>query len=256
MVNVLSPSRFLAAAAMAGGLFCAFAPAHAMTVQPVVIDLASTGRDSSAAIAVDNSFPTPLPVEVTVQSLTFDNNGVRPTGQDDGQLLVFPPQAVIQPGQRQTFRVQWVGDPAPSTSRHFYVSVAQLPVRLPESESAIQIVYNFQVLVNVAPLQGRPDLSIAGAHIVPKADDHGPRLSIDVRNAGACYGYLSRRSLRLVASDASGAEILRRSLSAQDIQQQVGFGLIGPGQTRTLVLPFDLPDATARVEASLGDAGE
>ena len=60
-------------------------------------------------------------------------------------------QAMIQPGQTQTFRVQYVGDPDLARSKHYYVTVAQLPVQMPQGQSAIQILYNFQVLVSVSP---------------------------------------------------------------------------------------------------------
>src|SRR3546814_13905099 len=56
------------------------------------------------------------------------------TSQDPGDLVVFPAQAVIQHGQSQVFRVQYVGDAELDKSRHYYVTVAQLPVQLPQGE--------------------------------------------------------------------------------------------------------------------------
>lgn len=223
--------------------------AVAMTVQPVVIDLSTAGRQMSQVITVENTFATSLPVELTVQQLELTEDGVKLTGVDPGDLLVFPPQALIEPGQTQSFRVQYVGDPDLAESRHYYITVAQLPVKLPEGQSAIQILYNFQVLVSIGPSGGKPALAIAGASVATDAE--GNRMPmVSVRNDSATYGYLSQGRLRVVAKDAAGNEILRESMNGPEIQQRMGFGLIGGNQTRNVRVPIELPSATGTVEVT------
>src|SRR3954468_23222930 len=80
---------------------------YAMTVQPVVIDLTTSGRGMSQVVTVENSFDRPLPVELRMETLDLTADGVKATGRDSGELAVFPPQALIAPGQRQNFRVQY-----------------------------------------------------------------------------------------------------------------------------------------------------
>ena len=234
-------------------MFCAaLAPlqaAQAMTVQPVVIDLQTAGRDMSQTITVENTFATPLPVELTVQELELGTDGVKQTGKDPGDLLVFPPQAIIQPGQTQTFRVQYVGDPALAKSKHYYVTVAQLPIKLPEGQSAIQILYNFQVLISVAPGGVKPKIAVQSAEIGTSADGK-PVAILTVVNDSPAHGYLSNGRIRLVEKDKSGAQVFSRTLSAAEIQQTMGFGLIGGGQTRRVTVPLILPSAEGTVEAS------
>jgi fimbrial chaperone protein len=243
------------AAAMMMALMTLAAPANvsAMTVQPVVLDLKTSGRGVSATVTVQNSFTTPLPVELTVQALDFDENGVVQTGKDPGDLLVFPPQALIQPGQTQAFRIQWVGDPTLEKSHHYYVTVAQLPVQLPEGQSAIQILYNFQVLVNVAATTGGPRIDIASATI-GKNDKGQPVPQIVVRNQGNSYGYLSRTRIHIVYKDATGKQTFNKVMTPEEIQQEVGFGLIGPDVTRKVLLPVVLPGADGQVSVELLDA--
>src|SRR3546814_12398306 len=100
-----------------------------MVVQPVVIDLTTSGRTMSQVITVENTFDKPLPVEMRIEGLDLTPDGVNATGKDPGELSVFPPQALIQHGQRQSFRVQYVGDPALARSNHYFVNAAQLPVQ-------------------------------------------------------------------------------------------------------------------------------
>ena len=228
--------------------------ALAMTVQPVVVDLQTAGRSMSQVITVENTFATPLPVELTVQELELTPTGIKPTGQDPGDLLVFPPQAIIAPGQTQTFRVQYVGDPALAKSKHYYITVAQLPVKLPEGQSAIQILYNFQVLVSVAPAATKPALSIGGSRIT-RNDAGKPVPVITLKNSSAAHGYLANGQLRLIEKDASGKEVFRKALSGAEIQQTIGFGLVGGNQTRDMTLPIELPAAEGTVEASFTPEG-
>jgi fimbrial chaperone protein len=231
------------------GLFAFFAPlsATAMTVQPVVIDLTTLGQGMSQVVTVENTFANPLPVEIRVEGLDFDANGAKGNGKDDNNLLVFPQQALIQPGQKQAFRVQWVGDPALMRSQHYFVTIAQLPVQLPDSQSAIQILYNFQMLASVAANGKVPALRVLSAQTVAGADNK-QTVTMEVENSADTYGYLSQGRLTVVAKDATGKDVLRRTLDASEIQQTIGFGLIGPGQRRRVALPVEVPTEGGRVE--------
>lgn len=221
---------------------------YAMTVQPVVIDLTTSGRGMSQILTVENTFDRPLPVETRTEALSLTAEGVAATGKDPGDLAVFPPQAIIQPGQRQTFRVQYVGDPALAASKHYYVTVAQLPVQLAQGESNIQLLYNFQVLVSVSPDGAKPALQIGSAEVGTNAEGK-PVPILTVTNAAGAHGYLSRGRLRIVQFDAGGRELFRRQLSGPEVQQTIGYGLVGAGQTRRMTIPLELPQPGGRIEA-------
>lgn len=220
----------------------------AMTVQPVVIDLKTSGREMGDVIIVENTFEQPLAVEVTMQALELTEEGVLATGQDTGELAVFPPQAAIQPGQRQNFRVQYVGDPALAKSRHFYVTLAQLPVQTPDGSSNIQLLYNFQVLVSVAPSGSEPAITVSAAEIGRDADG-APVAVIVATNSSPSHGYLSRGRLEVVQRDATNREVFRQVLSGPQIQQSLGYGLIGGSQSRRITLPDHLPVGEGAITA-------
>lgn len=224
-------------------------PAWSMTVQPVVIDLSVSGRGMSQVITVENTFATPLPVELRVEELAFDDTGVKSTGKASEDLLIFPPQALIQPGQTQTFRIQYVGDPDLKASKHYYVTVAQLPVKLPEGQSAIQILYNFQVLVSVSPAGAKPALAIQSAEVGKNAEGK-PAPVVTLANPSAAHAYLSNGRLRIVQTDPSGKEVFRKTLSGPEIQQTIGFGLVGANQVRRMTLPIVLPTEGGKLDVS------
>jgi fimbrial chaperone protein len=227
---------------------------YAMTVQPVVVNLTSSGSGMSRVITVENTFANPLPVEMRIQELALTDEGVTQTGRDPGDLLVFPQQALIQPGQTQTFRVQYVGDPGLARSKHFYVTVAQLPVQMPQAQSAIQVLYNFQVLVSVSPFGARPALAVKSAQVGRNAQGK-PVPVVTMTNDSPAHGFLSNGRLRMVQKDASGREVFRQSLSGPEIQQAIGFGLIGAGQTRRVQVPIVLPSEGGSLEAQFSPEG-
>ena len=226
----------------------------AMTVQPIVVNLSTSGRGMTQVVTVENTFANPLPVEIRVEELSLEADGVKGTGKDNGDLLVFPVQAMIQPGQTQTFRMQYVGDPDLARSKHYYATVAQLPVQLPQGQSAIQILYNFQVLVSVAPQGAKPDMKVSGARVGHDRDGK-PVPLVTLTNAANAHGYLSKGRLRIVQRDSAGKEVFRRTLSGPEIQQTIGFGLVGAGQTRNVQVPVQLPQDGGSVEAQFTPDG-
>jgi P pilus assembly chaperone PapD len=240
--------RAFAAILAASAAMIAPGMASAMTVQPVVIDLETAGRGMSEVIVVENTFEQTLPVEVTMQSLELTADGVRPTGEDSGELAIFPPQATIEPGARQNFRVQYVGDPALAQSKHYYVTVAQLPVQTNEGGSNIQLLYNFQVLVSVAPGGAKPEISIASAEI-GRNEQGSPVPVVVASNTSGAHGYLSRGRLEVIQRDAQGREVARQELTGAQFQQSLGYGLIGGSQTRRITLPEPLPAAEGTITA-------
>lgn len=229
-------------------------PAQATSVSPMVIDLQTTGRNVVANVAVSNTADKPLTMEVSPILLTAGEKGLEAKGSDADDLLVTPPTALIPPGRTQNFRVQWVGDPAAAASHHYYVAINQLPVKLPEGQSQVQIIYNFQVLVSVGPASGKAALAITSAQV---ASDKGkPRPAITVTNTGSTYGYLSQHKLRLVETDAGGKAVFDKTISGNEFQQLVGYGIVATGQTRTVVFPIDLPSASGSLTATLLDEHE
>ena len=234
---------------LVGGLLLALAitPATAMTVQPVIVDLSTGGTRMSSVITVENTFATPLPVELRAAEADLTETGLVATTREAKDLLIFPPQALIQPGRTQAFRVQWVGDPALAKSRHFFVTVAQLPVQLPAGQSAVQILYNFQVIVSVGVAGQRSAIRVIDTGTA-KGEDGKERLVMTLANDASTYGYLSDGSLRIVQTDANGKEVFRQSMTPAEVQQQVGYGLVGAGQKRKLSTPLIMPVAGGKID--------
>lgn len=239
----------LIAAASAAATTIVATVVHAMSVSPVVVDLQTSGQGMSQIVTVENKYATPIVLEMTATEAEYTDEGLRGTGKPTEDLLVFPPQAQLPAGGSQAVRIQYVGKPDIDKSKHYFVSVAQLPVKLPEGESAVQLLYNFQVVAGVSVPGGRPNIKVDSAEAY-MGGDNKPRLLLVLTNDSNTYGYLSGGSLRVVQKDASGKEVFRRSLTPDQISQEIGFGLVGAGQKRRMSTPIALPQMGGQVEVS------
>jgi fimbrial chaperone protein len=244
--------RLLAVIALATGSLLATA-ANATTVSPVILDLKTTGRGVTASVSVTNNSAGPMTMEIVTIPLKPTATGFQPMEgiSADDDLLVTPPSSLIPAGKTQTFRVQWIGDPDLAASKHYYVSINQLPVKLPEGQSAVQVVYNFQVLVSVSAANQKPVLAITS--VAPATVDGKGVAAITVQNSGAAHGYISQHRLK-VTETSGGAEIFSKTISGSEFQSLVGYGLVASGQTRTVNVPLDKPaPAGANLNAVLMD---
>jgi fimbrial chaperone protein len=214
--------------------------ATAMTVQPLLIDMNAKQGANARSVTVQNTTGSALPVELTFRSMTMSEDGSfvqKPEESPD--FLIFPPQAVIQPGQSQTFRLQWLGEPSITTSASYILSVAQMPVELPSGTSGVQIIYNFQLMANVAPSEGRPVLQVEKAEIIK--DEAGKvRAAVTVENTTDVHGYFSATRMRLSFRNSSGT-VQTRIFEAAEMNNLVGFGLVQPRSKRRFILQLDEP---------------
>jgi P pilus assembly chaperone PapD len=217
--------------------------AQAMSVSPVTLDLETTGKNKDQ-LNVVNDGATPLPVEIVISRMEMDESGRTSTKPAGDEFLLFPPQALIPPGAAQSFRLQWVGDPQIKQSQSYIFSVNQVPVRMPAGKSAIQVVFNFATIVNVAPPAGRAGIALVNAGI--GKDDKGKlRPALTVKNPGNMHAKLTDATIKLAGGGWS------QTLRPEELRQTLGVGLVQPGKTRRFLLPVDLPAGVSHVTASV-----
>lgn len=246
----LAVRRFAGVLIAAAALLGSGIPATALNVQPVIIDLLSTGRRASTVLTLQNTFSTTVPVELSAHRLEIIDGELKETDVEAEDLLIFPAQATVRPGESQAFRIQWIGDPAPDASQHFFVTVAQLPVELPENQNAIQVLYNFKVLVSVGAPGATAELAVQS--IVIETDENGVgRPVLTVGNTGRTYGYVGKNRMTLVQRAPNGDEILRQTYEPEQIQQLMGLGLVPSGATRRLPINVSLPQPNGSLTVEL-----
>ncbi len=220
------------------------ASAKAMSVTPIVIDMSTAGNTRTAQISVVNDGAKPLPVEIVVSQIELDEKGEMTSKAAGDEFLIFPPQAMVPAGATQNFRIQWVGDPAIKTSQSYIFSVNQVPVKMPEGKSGVQVVFNFATIVNISPPGGSSSISLVSTG-VGKDDKGKTRPEVTVKNPGNVHAKLTEATIKLSAGSWS------ETLTPEKLRQSMGVGLVQPGKTRKFMLPADLPDGVTQVTASI-----
>jgi fimbrial chaperone protein len=219
-------------------------PASALTVTPVHIELTSAGSRNRAQVTVINNSDKPLPIETVLVAADFDESGRPSISPAERDFLVMPPQALIPPRATQNFRIQWLGDPLLSASRSYLLYFSQVPVKLSNATSAVQVIMSIGVLINVAPPRGRPSLDLVSSTIVTdKAGRRRP--AITVSNSSNVHAQLRHASLHL--SDGKWSS----SISPGVLEQSIGIGLVQPGHKRIFILPVDLPSNSGPLRVRL-----
>jgi P pilus assembly chaperone PapD len=125
------------------------------------------------------------------------------------------------------------------------MSVNQVPVKLPEGKSAVQIVMSFGVVINVAPPQGSPSLNLVttGVEADKKSGKRYP--TITVENPSNVHALLPQSTIALSGGSWS------QTLSSALLSEKIGIGLVQPGAKRRFVLPVELPPDVKSVQANL-----
>jgi P pilus assembly chaperone PapD len=216
-----------------------------MAVTPIQVEMTSAGSQSRAQITVTNDSTEPLPIEIKIEKLTVAENGDRKLTKAPDNFLIFPPQALIRAGATQVFRIQWVGEPMLAQSESFMMTVAQIPVKMPASKTAVQIVMNFGVVINVAPPQGLPELKLVGTGVETDKKTGKRHPSITVENPSKIHALLPQSTLAVSGGGWS------HSFSQTELREKVGIGLVQPGKRRKFILPVELPANVPSVQASL-----
>ena len=218
-------------------------PAYAVNVQPLSLEMVSIGSNSRASVQVVNDGAAPMPVEVVLKKLEIAEDGKTTESPASNEFLVFPPQAVVPAGATQSFRVQWIGAPDIKKSQTYMLSVNQLPVKMKPGENGVQMVFDFGVVVNVAPTGAQSALKLVSAEAATQGQKHGA--SITVENPGVMYSYFSDAKLTLESGN------WRKVISPGELRQLVGYGVVMPGKTRRILVPADVPGGAGKISATL-----
>jgi len=210
----------------------AFAPATAAAYQvtPMIYDMAPSGTSATKVIRITNTQDQPITVELVAEQRLFDEAGLERRKPADDKFVLFPPQAIVQPGATQAVRVQYVGPQTLDKSETYTVTVKQIPVQLPnDGKTGVQFVFNFSTVANIVPPGAKAQI-VGPVDPLPVPAD-GKTLRLTLRNTGTKYANLSGSSVEL----AGGA--YRAAVKDEQWRKALGTSWILPGGTRVIELP-------------------
>lgn len=129
-------------------LFFCLSATFAFQVQPMKMQFNKTGERK--AVRIENKLKNPVTVEIEVYEGKTLAKDEKKRKRADDKFLIFPPQAVINPGKAQIAQVSYVGDPV--KKKNYIILVKQVPVKVTKKKegSEVQVVFNFGVLTTVS----------------------------------------------------------------------------------------------------------
>lgn len=238
---------------LAGMAALAATPGSASRVSPMIVDIEPVGRNAIARIELTSESSRDIAYEVRMMKGDISPEGVLDLTPADDQFIVFPPQAIVEARSQQVFRIQYVGEEALTKSQVYYLSVKQIPVAFEEGENQVQVVVNFNVLVNVVPEGSEPVATVRSAGYVERekqpddpaapVDPKAPReiergIEVDLGNEGTRYFYAGRSDWKITARTVSG-ESYESRFTGVEMSKLIGTGVVAPDKNRIFFIPTE-----------------
>ena len=204
--------------------------ALAYEVEPmrIVLDIGS-GRTSSI-LNVRNTRDRDLPIEIVMKRRVVHPDGSQEFVPADEDFSIFPPLALIEPGNSQAVRITYIGDPTIEDSQAFVAEVQEVPVSQ-DGFTGVVFAYNFGVAVYVRADQAQASVSVGEV----RRTETG--IEFDVTNGGSDFAMLGDLGVRIQAGD----QIV--NLTAAQVAEVIENPIIPPHASRVFQLGIhDLPD--------------
>jgi fimbrial chaperone protein len=234
---MIAPAR---SALLAVVILLSASSARAYEVTPMIYDLNPTGKEATTVIRAHNTNASPITIELVAEKRMFDENGAETRAPADNDFVLFPPQAVVQPGVSQALRVQYVGPTDLAKSVMYTITVKQIPIKMPaETARGVQFVFNFSTVANVVPRGAKPQIDTVS--LVPAGDT----LRLTIRNSGNRYANLALSS---VALEGTGFSTI---IKDDAWRKALGASWILPDGTRVISLPKPPGSSAAALHAKV-----
>lgn len=222
--------------------------AHAARVSPMIVEIKPFGPGSVARIELSNPGQTEFPVEVQMFRGVISEAGELELTPADEQFLVFPPQRVVPAQSQQVFRVQYIGEGELTASDIYYMQIRQIPVEIAPDQSQVQVVVNFNVLVNVIPDGATPQPVVESVRPVVRQDV--PGVEVRMVNRGTRYFTAGTNPWR-VSGTAEDGSALDLRLPPEDVSKLIGVGVVAPGRARLFFFPTGKPLVDGSIQANM-----
>lgn len=184
----------------------------AIIITPTVLDMEiQSGR--MAQVVVTNNSTQQIPLEISVKKLEFLSNGEFVTrDNNEDNLVIFPPAAMVKPGKSQVFRLQWIGSKKLPQSESYFVRFSQPPLASANTDtSGISVQMHYNALIHVFSQNQAAEITLV-------VDEDGTAV---ITNSGDRFSYLSL--IRFEGLQRKSADAIDRFLGERFIAPSTSF---------------------------------
>lgn len=210
------------------------AAAEAFQLVPITQTFDPIGRGANKTFRLENPDGREATVILRVTSREMGIDGQEKTEESD-DFIVFPTEAIVQPGGVQIVRVQYVGPTDLKQEVAYRIIAEGAPITsAPGSASQILIAVRYAGTIYVSPPGVKPQIDLESAG--PAAGSGARQMEVILRNGGTGHGLLVDPVLTV---SKGGVE---RKLSGDALKAIAGENVLAGGKRRFLVpWPADLP---------------
>ncbi len=122
--------------------------AEAQQISPLRHVISASAAEA-ASYTVVNPESAPMPIQVKVVRRVGDEPDQVEPAPDD--FLIFPPQALIQPGKSQVFRAQYKGSGVASDLDRYFIVFTKVPVAVSGSGGGVGLNFAYNIYLDVKP---------------------------------------------------------------------------------------------------------
>lgn len=214
-------NKYLLAGLVGTALAAAVSPSllEAYDLKPIVVQLQPSGAGAAQQMTITNSHKVPIAIEVKAfrrEQLPDGSDRLTPENDD---IIISPPQMVIQPGSSQAFKVRWIGDPNPARELSYRIVTTQLPINFKSQKKGdvnakLNLTYKYEAALYVVPPGSAPLASLVSA--APVTDEKGVVwLELVIKNDGNARALLNRPNLTLRPASGGSETVITETMAAE-----------------------------------------
>lgn len=205
-------------------------PAAAYEFAPIVAQFTPSGSGASRTFVVRNTHEEPVALQIEMFKRSADETGKELRLPEYDDFIITPPQLVLAPGQSQSIRVQWIGDPNPDMELSYRLIVEQLSIPYAKNDAGsnrladISLGIRYEAALYVVPNEGRAAVAITQAE--PAQTEAGEQmLRLTIKNTGQRRAILQEPTVTVKSGEQTA------TLSGDDVLMLNNYNIIAGTQT-------------------------
>lgn len=218
------------------------AAAAAFDLIPISQEFDSSGSGATRTYELVNSSRDHVAVELRTMQRSVDIAGKESLTEGDDDFLIFPAQVILEPGTRQTIRVSYIGEPAPTRELAYRLVAEQLPIDglgepvladEAEKRGKVKVLLTYKGSLYVRPPNSTPKLRVIEA-TGKRTENGAAELELKLANGGTARAAFRDYEIQVKSNGESSSWISLKSFNVAPV-------LAGSERQVTLSWPEKLP---------------
>lgn len=210
----------------------------AFDISPIIVKMAPSGAGATSSITLINADDNKTPVQVGIYKREPGPDGKEDYTKlkDNGELFqIFPSQLILNPKEKRTVRITYVGDPKVQSELAFRVIAEEFPINVSDPNrvknravASISIATKYVGSLYVTPPGAKPDLIIEAN---PQKTASGTDMVLTMQNKGTTHTILRSPQFKIVANN-------KEFEMPKDLAAKIGTNNILAGRSRQFTIPW------------------